>query len=818
MAENQRSRNASNPEHMIGRTLHNGTYTIQSVLGHGGMGKVYLATHETLQTQLAIKQARADQPLPESVVAELDHLLYSNDPDRYNAAYKNSENVFPISGGLHTDRFLREALLLARLEHFAIPALYDYFAEDGYWYLVMDYVPGPTLDAYLRKHTPLPPLLALNYAMHLCEVLDYLHHQTPPVIFRDLKPSNVILAPDGTLTLIDFGIARYFKTGQINDTTDFGSPGYASPEQYSGEGQTDARTDLYSLGVVLHEMLTGKHPKGSSTIFESPRQINPTLSAAICGLVALATHVEPARRIQSARVFYLAMERVYAIEEQLASLRTVEQLYALEQLATRAQATPTAHNTAAYIDRPQDSEQQTITVDMFSDEEGQPSIGDEQPPSPVWVARFDQRQHIRQVLGQSHQQQHEKEHEKPSTRPTARDSKRLSSAIPQTQHSQSVDTEQQKNQGSSHNSHCALQIGLSLVLALLLSLSSHFVYLYYFARHTSSTSRRSVQLLSPGTSAAWHALAALPEPEADNSAVYVQFQGRPYIYMLGGYRSQHQTPDYDHSLYRYDILAAHWETLNTPHLPGTLNNAMVTDEQGHLFFTAGYSTDTYTVVSALYIYQITTNSVRKIIPPAQISIGFGSSMLADQQGHLYITQGFMTAGHPETRASTGWYRYDIASQQWHRLAALPQGLGYSLLVRDNNGSIFMFGGSDDAGQQQQSQQIYRYNTLGDSWQTMQASIPQPLSGAASCEMSTGQIIAIGGYGNTAQSGSAQAKQVNLYDMHWQTLPAPPFGHAEMGNALCDNNGHVFVERGSDATHRPTVDFWELSLTGQGSRL
>jgi serine/threonine protein kinase len=814
MAENQRSRNASNPEHMIGRTLQNGTYTIQRVLGHGGMGKVYLATHKTLQTQLAIKQARADQPLPESVVAELDHLLYSNDPDRYNAAYKNSENVFPISGGLHTDRFLREALLLARLEHFAIPALYDYFAEDGYWYLVMDYVPGPTLDAYLRQHTPLPPLLALNYAMHLCEVLDYLHHQTPPVIFRDLKPSNVILAPDGTLTLIDFGIARYFKTGQINDTTDFGSPGYASPEQYSGEGQTDARSDLYSLGVVLHEMLTGKHPKGSSTLFESPRQVNPALSAAICGLVALATHAEPARRIQSARVFYLAMERVYEIEEQLTSLRAVEQFYELEQLAT-TQVKSAEHNTApSHIDKPQDSEPQTIARDMFTDEEGQLTIEDEQSPSPAWTARFDQRQQIRQMLGQSHQQQHEKS----STMPTARDLKRRSSSITQTHPSQSVDTEQQKNQISSHNSHCALQISLSLVLALLLSLGSHVIYQYYFARHAASTSSRSVQLSSSGVGTAWHALAALPEPEADNSAVYVQFQGRPYIYMLGGYRSQRQTPDYDHNLYRYDVLAAHWETLNSPHLPGTLNNAMVTDEQGHLFFTAGYSTDTYTVVSALYIYQIATNSVRKIIPPAQISIGFGGSMLADQQGHLYITQGFMTAGHPETRASTGWYRYDIASQQWHRLAALPQGLGYTLLVRDNDGSIFLFGGSNDAGQQQQSQQIYRYNTLGDSWQTMQASLPQPLSGVASCEISAGQIIAIGGYGNTVQSGPTQARQVNLYDMHWQTLPIPPFGHAEMGNALCDNNGHVFVERGSDATHRPTVDFWELNLSGQRTRL
>jgi serine/threonine protein kinase len=811
MSDDQRKRSASNPESMIGRTLHNGEYTIQGVLGHGGMGKVYLATHNALQTQLAIKQARADQPLPASVVTELDYLLNNHSlANRHTGARKSAENVFPMSGGLHTDRFLREALLLGRLDHVAIPALYDYFAEDGYWYLVMDYVPGLTLDLYLRKHAPLPPLTALNYAMHLCEVLDYLHHQTPPVIFRDLKPSNIIVTPDDMLILIDFGIARYFRAGQVNDTTDFGSPGYASPEQYLGEGQTDARSDLYSLGVVLHQMLTGKHPKGSSTIFESPRKVNQALSAAICGLVALATHAEPERRIQSARVFYIALERVYAIEERLACQRSLERLQAQEQSVTAVHDEQEPYDKALlHINEPS-IEQPSIVHNTHPVGKSQPAIEHEQLLASAWKERSDQRYKVRQILQQSRHLQRKQA----VTLSTARSLQQQPVTTLHAQPSQLPTKERHKNWLFSHNAHCAVQISLLLIIVLLLGLSSHFVYLHYFAQHAAPrATNRSTQLTSARTSASWHVLPSLPEPEADNSAVYVQFQGHPYIYMLGGYRSQQHTLDYDHNLYRYDILAARWQTINLPNLPGTLNNVMVTDNQGRLFFTAGYSTATYAVVSALYMYQIATNSVSEIIPPAQIPIGFGGSMLADQQGHLYITQGFMIAGHPETRASTGWYRYDIANQQWHQLASLPQGLGYTLLARDNNGSIFMLGGSRDAGQQQQNRQVYYYDINRDSWETMPATLPHSLSGAAICQMSTGQIIAIGGYNDASPTASGQAWQFNLYGTHWQTLPVPPFGQTEMGNALCDNHGNVFVERGADATHRPTRDFWELSLTG-----
>src|SRR5205085_8153523 len=166
----------------------------------------------------------------------------------------------------------------------------------------MEYLPGPTLAAYMRQYAPLPPLEALNYAMQLCDVLDYLHNQMPPVVYRDLKPSNIILSPEGRLMLVDFGIARYFKEGQINDTTDFGSLGYASPEQYQGTGQTDGRSDLYSLGVMLHEMLCGKRPVGSK--LELLRQVNPTISAVLSGMVTVATRSDPADRFQTARTFY----------------------------------------------------------------------------------------------------------------------------------------------------------------------------------------------------------------------------------------------------------------------------------------------------------------------------------------------------------------------------------------------------------------------------------------------------------------------------------------------------------------------------------
>ena len=169
-----------------------------------------------------------------------------------------------------TQAFKREALLLAGLTHPNLPRIYEQFSDMGRWYLVMDYIEGETLEAYLDTRGGKLPLMGtgtshvgvLNIGIQLCSVLNYLHMRQPPIIFRDLKPANIMLTAEGHIFLIDFGIARHFKPGQIKDTTALGSTGYAAPEQY-GRAQTTPRADIYSLGATLHQMLSGDDPAES---------------------------------------------------------------------------------------------------------------------------------------------------------------------------------------------------------------------------------------------------------------------------------------------------------------------------------------------------------------------------------------------------------------------------------------------------------------------------------------------------------------------------------------------------------------------------
>ena len=860
-------------ESLVGQTLCNDEYYIQRVIGHGGMGKVYLASHSELAVPLAIKQTRADAALPESVTVELDYVLQGGDLSKRPAGLASLE--FPNSGGEHTDRFLREALFLARLRHPALPMLYDYFSEGGSWYLVMDYIPGPTLTDYLRQQGALPPLEALNYAMQLCDVFDYLHRQSPPIIFRDLKPSNIILTPHGTLLMVDFGIARYFKPGQGNDTTDFGSPGYASPEQYQTEGQTDARSDLFSLGVLLHEMVSGERPKAPGAITgvmgamrDTARQINPNVSSALSGLVTLATRTEPMYRFQSAHTFYLALERAYLLEEH----RTYQQRVLLEQ----------AMQTDSVPEHIEDAE--TIPLDTDDDEqEGQFNVSDVATNgmlSPIATSRQGeqvqgysldnaQRRVIRETLQQMRRERLEEEelelqlasvdealvqrfsmplsqvHYEKSSRPVLVDEDEFELKPVQNarrgqgkqggqgrQGAKSVQNarrEPRKRLVSSHSFSFPYSPGVSrfirasfvVVLIVFLVLLSLLAY-QRVVHHTSSiTQGQRIQATIPAqmstatqgivsnTTGTWQQLPSFDSPEADNTAIYVRVQGRDYIYVNGGYRGATQSPHYDHHFYRYDIAAAHWETLSGAQFPGMVNNAVAVDASGNMFYTVGYSSDSYGVTSLLYKYQPTSATLQKIMPSSNVQLGYGDSMLADSSGHLYITQGFLKSGNAQ--ATTGWYRYDITSGQWHTLAPLPAGLGYVILAPDTDGSILLIGGAFDSGQQHQSQAIYRYNPVTDAWSQAATNTPISLSGASSALVQPGKLVIIGGYDVIHRRGQAQAWLVDLHTLRWTPLTSLPIGGSVMGAAASDGNGHVYLVRGASDPSRPTSDFWQLTL-------
>jgi serine/threonine protein kinase len=806
--ETEQKARAPRPEELVGQWLRDGDYRIEAVLGQGGMGRVFLATHSALHIPFAIKQGRLDQPVPEPVSIALDRAVHHASFLQRAAEHTFTEQDVPLSGGASTDRFIREALLLARLDHPAIPALYDYFVEGGCWYLVMDYIPGPTLSAYMQENAPLPPLEALNYGIQLCDVLEYLHRQTPPVVFRDVKPPNIILSPDGRVMLVDFGIARYFKPGQLNDTMEFGSPGYAPPEQYQGGSQTDGRSDLYSLGVILHEMLSGSRPAGAGKSLESLHYLNPDLSSVLSGLVTVATRSEPMYRFQSAHTLYLALERAYSVEERRAyqeSIAKAETAGAADWSSLHPLAAPVEEKTRLLASPSAYREQREQIREALQDAHAE---REEQARAEAHLDFIDQSLTHRSSMGLSS--------------PSLVAVNAAHAQTPQNENAYSDFADQENLPFAPRPSQAPRRVVRALIvlalIALLIGGSVRVIGLLSTpAASPQSTTRtptstptiNPTNTLAPQSQSSWQVLPSLPSPNADNTTLYVTIAGRSYIYMSGGFRGPKAAPLYDQGLYRYDIAAAHWETVDSA-FPGMGNNAAALDEHGDLFFTAGYSPQSSSVNSLLYLYQPRTNTLQKIAP--QIALGYGASMLADQHGHLYLTQGYMKAGDPRAPAGSNWYRYDIASGQWHILAQLPATLGNVILAPGGDGSILLLGGSADAGLGEPSQAIYRYDIASNSWSTVQENAPAALAGASSCMNGAQQLVIIGGYNSAHSSSLNRVWLLNLSTLRWQPLASIPGGGSLLGTASCDGNGHVYVTRGANNPAQPTPDFLELTIS------
>ncbi|MEN6389484.1 MAG: serine/threonine-protein kinase [Syntrophomonas sp.] len=246
-------------------------YVIVKTIGRGGMGAVYLAIDQRLNNiPTAIKEMST------------------------NAVGGNLQAAIAA--------FQKEASILIGLKHSALPTIRDFFSRGAdRWYLVMEYIKGVTLKEVVEKRGPIPEDEVLDWARQLCEILIYLHSQNPPIIFRDLKPTNIMITPEGHIKLIDFGIARHFRQGNTADTTAYGSHGFAPPEQY-GQNQTDERADIYALGATLHYLLTGIDPAGRPFNFEPPgRYVN--ISPAFENMIMKALALKIEERPSSVRYF-----------------------------------------------------------------------------------------------------------------------------------------------------------------------------------------------------------------------------------------------------------------------------------------------------------------------------------------------------------------------------------------------------------------------------------------------------------------------------------------------------------------------------------
>lgn len=263
-------------------SLVDGKYKILNKVGQGGMSVVYLAMNEKANKQWAVKEVRKDgikdfEVVKQGLVAETD--------------------------------------ILKKLNHPNLPSIIDVIDTDDSFIIIMDYIQGNSLNKALDEFGAQPQEHVISWAKQLCDVLGYLHSRTPAIIYRDMKPANVMLKPDGNVTLIDFGTAREFKEKNLADTTCLGTVGYAAPEQFGGMGQTDARTDIYCLGATLYHLVTGMNPCEPPYEIKPIREINPSLSGGLERIILKCTQRDPNDRYQSAEELMYALEHYEEIDD-----------------------------------------------------------------------------------------------------------------------------------------------------------------------------------------------------------------------------------------------------------------------------------------------------------------------------------------------------------------------------------------------------------------------------------------------------------------------------------------------------------------------
>lgn len=327
--------------------IFDGKYKIIDVLGKGGMGKVYLVENTNLGNHWAIKQVSK-----------------------------------------HTNRsidFLAEPNIMKKLNHPSLPRIFDIVEDDDYIYIILDYIEGTSLDKLLLNGQRFSERQVIEWAKQICDVYSYLHKLKPhPIIYRDMKPSNLMVTPNNDIKVIDFGIAREYKVESKSDTMYLGTEEYAAPEQKGGTAQTDERSDIYSLGVTLFHAITGKRP------YEEPygvlpiRSLEPNLSEGLEYIIEKCTKLDPDQRYQNASSLLQDLKNIAKlsksyttrsdeIEKLLESRGTTQQATVVE--ATRILDETRILEETAYLHSAFKNEHVVETTLLSTDKEQRNSIG-----------------------------------------------------------------------------------------------------------------------------------------------------------------------------------------------------------------------------------------------------------------------------------------------------------------------------------------------------------------------------------------------------------------------------------------------------------